>query len=252
MSFVLVTFGFIIVGLACWVLSFIVSDQGILKMVLEQATSVFMISGIFNTVQKYLTDKNMFKKIQQLFQLHESMEQTGVESIYNGPQAYDFTEILEQSKSFRVVLNDGNRWLMNNIVSMEKRFNNKDYETVVFTVDPDNEFIASLAQKTNTEKTDLDHKINDTWNKIKDRWENSIKAGKLKIYKLKNYPTYSAFLNESIAVVSLYQISTGRTNVPTFILRKNNSEKSFYAFVNHDIDELIKESTVVFDSESKS
>jgi hypothetical protein len=238
----------IIAGLVCLVSSSYISEPNLVKMLLDQVASVLVITGLFSLIQKYFTDRNLFKTIREMFKVHESMYETGLAEVYSESQAYNFTDMIEESKILRIILNDGNRWLTNNIVAMKERFSNK-FETELYTVDPENDFSISLAAKTNTHKEELDRKIKDTWGKIIQTWEESPKKGSLKIFKLRHYPTYSAFLNESTAIVSLYQISAGRSNVPTLIAKGIGTRNSFYSFVLHDFEEIQKEAILYFDSE---
>ena len=251
MKYILITLGFMVAGLISLVVSSNIVATSPFKPYLDQATSILLITGIFTIIQKSITDKDMYKTIREMFKIHESIEDTGIKEVHNESQAYNFTEFIEKSDSLIILLNDGNRWLMNNIVAMEERFK-KNVSTEIFTVDPDSEFTDALAKKTGMSIDDLKKKIRDTWTKLTERYNSSGKTSTLKIYRLKNYPTFSAFMNEKKVIMSLYQNCSGRSNVPLFIAEKNNEVKSLFNFIHHDFDELRKESSIEFDSTKKS
>jgi hypothetical protein len=91
---------------------------------------------------------------------------------------------------------------------------------------------------------DVQKRIHDTWRRLEETYNDSEKKGKLRIYRLKTYPTRSIFLTENLLVETPYQTACGRINIPAFVYRKVPAPDSLYGFASHDVDGLRKEATL--------
>jgi hypothetical protein len=214
---------------------------------LEELSSALLVGGLLSILFKFIQDKESEANLRRLLRIHDSVDELGLREILPESQGYNFTKLIETAGSLSIVMNDGLRWVGNNTVALQDRFSRESI-TEFFTVDPDSPFVASLAAKTGTTPEDLKKKITDTWTRLENCYNNSKKRGKLKIYKLKTYPTRSIFLSANMLVETPYQTASGRANIPVYEYCKVARKDSPHAFASHDIEELRKESILVFES----
>ena len=230
-----------ILGLLAMFLKEKISNETIWYQFFGDLSSAILVSGTLSFLFKIFQDKETKSTLRRLMRIHDSVDELGLAEIKSDVQSFSFTELIEDSNELSIIMNDGQRWVGNNSVSLINRFN-KITITSFFTVDPDSEFIASLAKKINATEEQLKEKILDSWNRLEQAYNDSEKKGTLKIYRLKNYPTKSIFCSEKELVETPYQISSGRVKIPVYIYKKVPRNDSPYNFAKNDIDELIKES----------
>jgi hypothetical protein len=211
---------------------------------LAELSSALLVGGLLSLLIKIFQDKESESNLRRLLRIHDSVDELGLRQILPESQAYNFTTLLEDAGSLVIVMNDGLRWIGNNTVSLQNRFSKSGTITELFTVDPDGHFVTSLAAKTGLTPDDLKKKIHDTWKRAEEAFNNSEKKGKLKIYRLKTYPTKSLFLSENLLIETPYQIASGRTNVPVFEYRKVARTDSPFGFANKDVQAMRNEATL--------
>lgn len=212
--------------------------------------STLLITGMITLLFKIFQDKETFSKIRDLFKIHEGIEKIGLKQIYESVNNFNFEEIVENSDSLYVVMNDGERWIGNQIVSIEKRLSKKS-EFHLFLVDPDSPFIEILSKKTNTSSDKIKDKIKTSLSRLKEAYSKVDGKGKIVVYGINTFPTKSIFITESVLVETPYQVSSGRVTIPLYIYSKVNYENSIYGFVKNDIEALKKESKILWDSSMK-
>lgn len=147
---------------------------------LSDLSSALLVGGLLSLLFKIFQDKESESTLRRLLRIHDSVDELGLKEIMPEVQAYNFTDIIQNSDSLVVVMNDGLRWIGNNTVSLQNRFSKKS-TTEIFTVDPNSPFVSTLAAKTSTSEADLKKKIQDTWARIEDAYNKSTKAGDLTI-----------------------------------------------------------------------
>lgn len=207
-------------------------------------SSAILVSGLLSLLVRIFQDRESEYKLRKLLKIHNSIIDLGLEEIKTNVQAYDYSDIILNSKELNIVMNDGLRWVGNNTVQLRKRFS-QETTTNFFLVDPESEFVTVLANKVDTTTEKLKEKIKDTWAKLKEAYTLSERHGKLNIYCLKTYPTKSIFLSDDFLIETPYQTSCGRVNIPLFIYKKSACEDSLYRFVEMDIKALKKESRLI-------
>lgn len=239
----------IIIGLLSILFRNLVSNE-ILNQVFGDFSGAVLVSGLLSLLFKIFQDKESVFTLRRLLRIHDSIDDLGLVEIKSNVLSYDYSELILNSNTLNIVMNDGQRWIGNNAVQLEKRFSKKS-ETNFFTVDPNSDFIVVLASKTGANVDSLKIKIEDSWKRLKDAYEKSEKKGELNIYSLKTYPTKSVFLSETELIETPYQISCGRVNIPLYIYKKVFNPCSPYYFVYNDVESLKKESTLQYSSKSK-
>jgi hypothetical protein len=239
--------GLIIAGLISLVIDSNLSSTSPIKPYLNEISSLLLISGVLTLLDRFFTQKQQDKKMRELFRIHDSVELMGIKEIFSESQAYNFTDMLDKEDQLNIILNDGFRWVGNNSVALSNRFNN-NFETIIFTLDPGNLFIPAQAEKTDVTVASLQSKINETWNLLQKLYNESNKTGKLTIYAVKHFPMVGLFISNTKAVFTLYQTSSGRTNVPLFEIEKNHNPKSLYSFFKNDVNKLKDEARIIFKS----
>lgn len=160
---------------------------------LNELSSALLVGGLLSFLFKIFQDKESESNLRRLLRIHDSVDELGLQEILPESQAYNFTALIDNSASLRVVMNDGLRWVGNNAISLKNRLSRTGSLLEIFTVDPESSFVESLAAKTGTTPDDLRKKIKDTWVRLEKIYEGSEKKGVLKIYRLKTYPTKSVF-----------------------------------------------------------
>jgi len=231
----------IIVGLLSMFFKGKIPETNLWNQFLGDLSSAVLVSGLLSLLFKIFQDKENESTLKRLMRIHDSVDELGLEEIKTDVQSFSFTSLIENSNELSIIMNDGQRWVGNNSVSLTNRFN-KNTITLFFTVDPDSDFLVALSKKTDTDKEQLKEKIRDTWTRLEQAYNNSDKKGTLKIYRLKNYPTKSVFCSEKELIETPYQTSSGRVRIPLYIYKKVSRKDSPYSFVKNDIEELIKES----------
>ncbi|MGA3161201.1 MAG: hypothetical protein ABSC77_08275 [Terracidiphilus sp.] len=207
---------------------------------LTNFSSALLVSGLLTVLYRLLQEKQSDSTLRRLMRIHDSIDEMGLIEIEAHHQGYNFTNLIELSDHLVVVMNDGSRWVGNNTVALQVRFS-KETLTEVFTVDPDSAFVDCLAHKTSLTVDDVRRRIHDTWNRLDQIYHQSEKSGRLKIYRLKTYPTRSLFLTENTLVETPYQIASGRINIPAFVYHKVDAPDCLYEFGKHDVDAMRKE-----------
>ncbi len=207
---------------------------------LSDFNSALLVGGLLSMLFKIFQDKESESTLRRLLRIHDSVDDLGLEEIMPEVQAYNFTNIIQNSDSLVVVMNDGLRWVGNNTVALQERFSKKS-TTEIFTVDPTSSFVSILAAKTSTTEDDLKKKIKDTWARIEDAYNKSTKKGDLIIYSLKTYPTKSIFITENILVETPYQTASGRASIPVFVYKKVARKDSPFHFANNDVSAMRSE-----------
>jgi hypothetical protein len=104
--------------------------------------------------------------------------------------------------------------------------------------------VESLAAKTGLTPSELKKKVRETWKRAQEAYEKSEKKGRLRIYRLKTYPTKSLFLSENCLIETPYQIASGRTNVPVFEYRKVPRTDAPFWFAQRDVEAMRCEATL--------
>lgn len=216
---------------------------------LSDVSSALLVGGLLSLLFKVFQDKESEVTLRRLLRIHDSVDELGLREIMPEVQAYNYTDIINDSDHLSIVMNDGLRWIGNNTVTLQNRFS-KIVETEFFLIDPDSDFVSILASKTASTEDDLKRKIREAWHRIEDAWNKSSKKGTVRIYKLKTYPTKSMFITEDTLVETPYQTASGRATIPVFIYSKVARDDSPYQFALNDIRELRKE--CVLESELKS
>ncbi len=208
---------------------------------LSDFSSALLVGGLLSLLFKIFQEKESELTLRRLLRIHDSVDELGLKEIMPEVQGYNFTDIIQNSDCLVIVMNDGLRWVGNNTVSLQNRFSKKS-TTEIYTVDPNSEFVSTLARKTSVTEDDLRKKINETWIRIEEAYNKSSKLGDLRIYSLRTYPTKSMFLTEKELIETPYQTATGRASIPVFIYRKVARQDSPYSFASKDISALRAES----------
>lgn len=237
----------VIIGLLAMIFTGNISNDTVAQF-FGDLSSAILVSGLISLLFKIFQDRESEHTLRKLLKIHNSIIDLGLEEIKPNVQAYDYSDIILNSKELNIVMNDGQRWVGNNTVQLQKRFS-QETTTNFFLVDPESEFVTILANKVGTTAEKLKEKIEDTWTRLKDTYKLSERQGRLNIYCLKTYPTKSIFLSDDFLIETPYQTSCGRVNIPLFIYKKIACEDSLYRFVEMDIKTLKNESRLVYSSD---
>lgn len=210
--------------------------------------SALLVTGVISLLYELIMRAQHDKDVERLFHISESIIKSGLENIYTDSSKYDFTPLINNAKEFYAIMNDGFRWVCNNSVELEKRFNVENSITEFYLVDPGSDFCRSLANKTSVEVDSLKEKIEKTVKELKSTYNKSEKKGILKIYYLKNYPTQSIFYSDKKVVTTPYQTSSGRSVIPLFEYTSFEHKESIAGHLNKDLGIVRNESKLIWES----
>jgi len=213
---------------------------------LSQIASALLVGGTLSLLFKIFVDRDSYKKLTELFRIHDSIIRSGLKELHMDSKSYNYSDLIENSKEFTAVLNDGLRWVGKYSVVLGKRFGEKT-TTEFFLVNENGPFVAILASKVGTKEDSLKEKLRQSKKLIIDTYESSGKKGVLKIYAMKNFPTHAVFRGEEHVVLTPYQISSGRRSVPLYVYEKQHGD-SVAGDVIGDLEFLRTESECVYDS----
>ena len=147
----------IIIALISMVYKASLPTASLLTPYLSDFNSALLVGGLLSILFKIFQDKESESTLRRLLRIHDSVDDLGLKEIMPEVQAFNFTDIIQNSDSLVVVMNDGLRWVGNNTVALQNRFSKKSI-TEIFTVDPQSNFVSILAAKTSTTEADLQKK----------------------------------------------------------------------------------------------
>jgi len=215
---------------------------------LMHLAAVLVIGGGLGIIDKALLHRDHFRQTRELFMIHESTVQLGLEEIARDANHYSYASLIRESPSLSMVLNDGRTWISSKISDFAVRFTNHDFLTELFVPDPEGEFVTIIARKTGYDRDEQVAKIEQAKKRLIEEFTSKGKKGRLVIYHMPHFPTHSVFLGSDRAAVSMYGVSSGRRAVPLFAFRKLSCPDCLFADVRDDVEKLRAESVSVFDS----
>lgn len=217
--------------------------------VIGNAASAILICGILGLLEDVISKKDRDKQLRELFGISSAIKSSGLHDIKINSQDYSYSQLLSDSDVFYAIMNDGLRWVNTYSTQLKARFSKNSKVTEFFLVDPEGCFADALAQKTGRSLESLKSKIEETISALCDLYSSqSTKAGTLKIYLLKNYPTQSIYYTDKIIVTTSYQTSCGRNTVPLFEYKYDKSATNIAKFLYDDLDRVREESKLIFDN----
>lgn len=244
MRFYVIASVMIIIGLICIAYGGSLDVDAWQKPYISDLSSALLVGGLLSLLFKIFQEKESEAKLRKLLRIHDSVDELGLIEILPEVQGFNFTEIIEDADSLAVVMNDGLRWVGNNTISLSKRFG-KSATTEFFTVDPESDFVNTLAEKVSCPAEDLKRKIKDSWQRVEDAYNLSEKRSGFVIYAIKTFPTRSIFLTEDVLVETPYQTAAGRAKIPLYLYRKVARTDSPYYFAKNDVEHLRAEARII-------
>lgn len=235
----------ILIGICCYWGQCYLDAKTNWHAIVGNVASVVLISGLLTLLQNLIVKKFDDDKLLTLLQLSKSIVQSGLRRILTNCAEYNYTQLIEKSKRFSAIMNDGLRWVGNQTPILEKRFNSKHTETEFFLVNPQGDFMKPLAGKTSTTITDLERKIEQTVSLIESTYEKSKKGGHLRIYYLGHYPTQTLFYTENRVLVTPYQTSSGRNIIPLYEYEYEKGVVSIASYLVEDLERVRNESRMI-------
>lgn len=214
-----------------------------ISILLETIATTLMVAGTIGLFFRFITMREIITcvdrattTIERHFKIFRGISEAGLYDMCYDHKDFSFDEILLSSKRFRVVMNDGRRWVGENSESLRKRMLIPNYETTFIFQHPQSEMIPLLAKKTKHSPNYICEKIQDTIRELLS-FERDCNH-KLRIYGHHLFNVYALFVSEEFAAFTPYYISFGRRTVPIFVYQRLKT-KSQYDLLSKDIDELL-------------
>ena len=216
--------------------------------VVKNIAGALLISGTFSVLHSLIEQKEQESFFVKLFSISSSVKDSGLLEIKTDSKEYSFKEVLNQSKRFTAILNDGRSWVIQHYPDLKARLNTSGTSTDILVVDPEGLFIPALAQKTNYEKDKLKEKILECVKTLKDIYMESDKKGSVTISYLKNYPTQSLYYADDKVIVTPYQVACGRNTVPVYVYSLKSGHETIGEFLVKDLKNVIAESHMIWNN----
>ena len=207
-----------------------------------------MISGTFSVLHSLIERKEEETFFANMFTISSAVKDSGLLDIKTDSKEYSFKKVLNESKQFTAVMNDGRSWVILYYSDLKARLNTSGTTTDFLLVNPDGLFIPALAQKTNYEQDKLKDKILECVKTLQDLYEESNKKGSLRISYLKNYPTQSLYFTDDKVIVTPYQVACGRNTVPAYVYNRKSGHETIGEFLVKDLKNVIAESQMVWNN----
>ncbi len=250
-------------GLVLLFLSSILIDRSYnwLKLLLEQVSTALLIGAISGLLYEYFIRREFVKLTsEQTLQLSHEIANLGIEAKQRSVQLharidgseafrsiglsgamedvakFDFSDIVNSSRKLTIVLNDGRTWVGSNFGSLAKRLQDSMKETRFVLLHPKAPVLAVHALKVGSDTASVAGKVEET---IRMLTEAAKPNGKLEIYGHQLYNTFSLFLADEVAIMTLYFNSSVRTSPPVLIFEDTGPE-STYRKLSTDVDALIR------------
>ncbi|HHX8507259.1 TPA: hypothetical protein ACVO0I_004608 [Vibrio diabolicus] len=218
---------------------------------ISAVSSTLLTSGLLGLLYKKYVDGQHYGEIKRLLRIHESIEDSSLIRYIPRASNYNYNDLINNTKKLTVVLNDGNHWVTSNGDDLLARFSRKS-TTELFVLSRESPFIDALVNKVDHyTKEQYLSKLDTAKHELVKLYEESCQKGELKIYELKNYPTQSYYLTETLIVTTPYQICSKRLNIPAYEYDATRKNSHFVKYVYKDVAYLRKESVLYFDSEKK-
>lgn len=143
------------------------------------------------------------------------------------------------TKNLYIVMNDAKAFISSNITLIEQRVKAVDCTTTFILQDYQQQDIMNALTRKNG------HKNGYYENKIKEVIEYHLKQlitikdsnHNINLYLNNNYNTLSIILTDEYAIISIYRIALGKTEVPHFLFKKNGKE---YINIKNDIEKILE------------
>lgn len=234
-----------IFGLLCIVLSQALTTGSKLIPFLDAVASTLLMGGVLGILYKKFVDGHHYKEIKRLLRVHDSVDDAGLLEFHPKVNEFNYAEIINNSEDLTIVVNDGLSWIKHYASDLRKRFNKKT-KTVFFNLDPESEFIAAFAHKVNYTPEDYKSKLDTAKVELLKLYDESNKNGKLEIHLLRNFPTHSLYLTEKRLIITPYQMSSKRLNIPVFVYDAEDKTKHVYRDISEDLTHCFSEGRKIF------
>lgn len=225
------------------------------QLLLQNLSATLLIASSVGIVINYISQKSIKHQIKNLqeslkVQINDLldthmpsilvMNDIGIQRVSHQVNTEIYSDIITNSNELVLCMNDGRRFISNNIEYLKKRLKMEEKTTTVLLPNPDSDYIKILTKKTGHEGDYVQNKIKES---IKELFKfQRPESHNLEIYIHDLFNTTSVILSENKAIVALYRISAGKDHVPHLIITKGD-ENSEYGRVKKDMESLKESST---------
>jgi len=215
--------------------------------------TLFLTLGITiftNSLSAFISDKFKSNELNEIasynFSVLKDCQEYGLIGIYKEiPFENDIikNEIIN-SKELHIVMNDGKRFICDNIQLLEERIRIKNHTTTFIIENFKQEDIMDALTRKNGHSEDPDYYKK----KIESVIKYHIKSLKSKcnnehsfhLYLNPNYNTLSIILTDNYAIFSIYRVAPGKTKIPHFIFKRGGNE---YEYIKNDVESIKNKSS---------
>lgn len=177
--------------------------------------------------------------IEHRLKMSEDLKNIGLVQVCPKESAFDYSDIILNSKKLTFVFNDGRTWFSQHQPDLAERLLRADAHTTVLLAHPDSPFLDSLAQRVDQSKEELIAKIRES---VKNITRMRKDGGELAIWGHFLPTSFSLVMSENIAVLIPYMIARKEDKIPAFVF-SSSTQNGFYYAIKRDIDRAISDAS---------
>jgi len=237
------------IGCIALIATFISSDMESIKIFVTLIGPTIVVACILGILYEYFLRSEIIamndmsaEKVIEKFDISKNCELMGLTGLGYDASEEDFDDLLFNQKNVTIILNDGRTWISHRSVKIKKRINNKRQKTTFILIDPESDFLHSLAIKLGVTNEILKAKILETHKMLR---EMSGKNKNLEVYGHSLPTSQSIFMCEDYAYSAPYPMATKMDHIPIYKYSKFGNEP-VYEGISNDIMELQKLSRLIF------
>ena len=163
-------------------------------------------------------------RILERIRVSDQEEQLGLVEALLDSEKYDYSDLILNSPSLTLLLNDGRTWVSLHNEKLQKRFADSTKTTKVFLLDPESEMVTVMARKTGTSPDALKAKLQETVDMLATA---STQHTKLEVCGHSLFNPFALFLGDNYGVITLYFAARGRKAVPLFTFEERMGDCLF-------------------------
>jgi len=223
--------------LGLYISSVIAVENLQLKTMIKDIFSLIFATGFLALLWEVIIRRRFLDEILGIIGVQQSFTKSGISLV-----TFDFHEIqwknlFDISNTLDIYFAYGSTWRGQHSENLRRFALKKNSSVRIILPDVDDDLLMeNLAARFNYTKEKIKEKITSAIQDFRSIFSNNNLNTNFKIYLCKRDPTYSMYLFDTTAVISMYKLKMERGSVPTFIA-KNKGE--FFTFVKDEFNHLI-------------
>lgn len=237
-------FCYVIISLIILIVAYECPQDVLLNNILIAVAVSGLTTATFSVFLNMLERENMSNMMEESFSLLRDVQDYGLVRIDSRFPLEDehIKNDFINSEVVYIVMNDAKNFFSDNEDLFDKRFRGKDKITHIALLDYENSQLMSLlGQKNGHNGSYYTEKIKNVVEYHIKRYIENFPEHKIMLHLNPNYNTMAVLITENFAMISLYRLALGKTNVPHMTFRKGGKE---FDTISKDIVRLCDKTSV--------